>query len=69
MVSNPTWPAGRVRHGLPASRGEGGDVVLVGHRRQAAEHVLEVRERVQAVALAGADDHGGRPESLAFQVK
>jgi len=56
MVSNATRRADRLRHRLPASWGEGGDVVLVGHRREAGEHILEVCERVQTVALAGADD-------------
>jgi len=44
MVSKTTWRAGRLRHRFSASRGEGGEIVLVGHRRQAAEHVAQIRE-------------------------
>jgi hypothetical protein len=65
MVSNTTRRIGRLRHRLPAGKGKGGEVVVVGHRRQTTEQVLEVSERVQAVALAGADDRVDDGRTLA----
>ena len=41
--------------GLPVGGHQRRQVVLVAHRRQAAEHVAQIRERVFAVTAAGED--------------
>jgi hypothetical protein len=50
---------------LPHSRGEDAGVVAVGHPRQAGEEILQIDQRVFAVALAR-DDPGTPPYLAAF---
>ena len=45
-----------LRHGLPTSRRKRIEIVLVGHRRQAGEHVAQVSRWLDAAALARDDD-------------
>jgi len=40
---------------LPVGGQKGRQVVLVAHRRQAAEHVAQIRQRIDSVATAGKD--------------
>ena len=47
---------------LPRFGQEVSEIVLIGQRGESAEHIGEIRVRVDAVALAGADqgvEHGG----------
>ncbi len=52
---------------LPVHRQQRGEVVLIGHERQACEDVVEIGEGFFAVALAGydnrVDDGGALPAS------
>jgi hypothetical protein len=46
----------RLRCRLPAGRGQSGEIVLIGHARQARERVAQIGGGSFAVALAGDDD-------------
>lgn len=66
MLSNPTIspPVLRERR-LPIGRRESVDVVLVGHGREPGEHIFQVDERIDAVALAGDNDRINDRRALA----
>jgi hypothetical protein len=58
---------GRCGGGLPAGRQQGTEIVPVGHRWQAVEHVCQPHLQVVALAVAfGTIDHphGGEPDAV-----
>ena len=72
VLSNPTVSSPRFRFGrlvrrrwFPIGWRQGGDVVLVRHRRKPGEEIFDVDERIDAVAQARHDDRINNRRALA----